>query len=685
MPERRVTDEIQQRAARLREQIEHHNYRYYVLDDPEVSDAAFDKLFRELQALEEQHPGLITPDSPTQRIGAGPAAGFEPVAHTVPMLSLDNAFADDEVIAFEKRIRDRLDLAGDISFVAEPKLDGLAVTLIYENGRFTRGATRGDGLTGENITANLRTLRSVPLKLRGTGWPQTLEVRGEVFMPRRGFEQLNARQQEAGEKLFANPRNAAAGALRQLDPSITATRSLELFCYGWGEVADELPWKLQSEALACFREWGLRVCPESAVVANVDGLVDYYDGIGRRRGDLAYEIDGVVYKVDRVDLQRELGFVARAPRWAIAHKFPAEEAVTRVRAVDFTVGRTGAVTPLARLEPVAVGGVTVSNATLHNIDEVHRKDVRAGDAVVVRRAGDVIPEVVRVLLEERPKGTRIVQLPKQCPVCGSDVVRAEGESVARCSGGLGCAAQRVGSLLHFAQRRALDIEGLGDKLVEQLVANALVHDPADLFGLSVETLAGLERMGEKSAQNLRARFDAVRAKPVDLGRLLYALGIPQVGEATAQSLARRFGSLGAVRDAGLDALMAVPDVGPVVAEQVKAFFEQPENLKVLDKLSQVGLRATEAAPQAGDDADGPLAGKVFVLTGTLSGITRDQAKDALTALGASVTGSVSKKTDFVVVGADAGSKKDKAETLGIPMLDEAGLERMLADARKGRL
>lgn len=685
MPERRVTDEIQQRAARLREQIEHHNYRYYVLDDPEVSDAAFDKLFRELQELEEQHPGLITPDSPTQRIGAGPAAGFEPVAHTVPMLSLDNAFADEEVVAFEKRIRDRLDFSGDISFVAEPKLDGLAVTLVYEDGRFTRGATRGDGLTGENITANLRTLRSVPLKLRGTGWPRTLEVRGEVFMPRRGFEQLNARQQEAGEKLFANPRNAAAGALRQLDPAITATRPLELFCYGWGEVAGELPWQLQSEALARFREWGLRVCPESAVVANVDGLVDYYNGIGRRRGDLAYEIDGVVYKVDRVDLQRELGFVARAPRWAIAHKFPAEEAVTRVRAIDFTVGRTGALTPLARLEPVAVGGVTVSNATLHNIDEVHRKDVRAGDAVVVRRAGDVIPEVVRVLLEERPKGTRIVQLPKRCPVCGSDVVRAEGEAVARCSGGLGCAAQRVGSLLHFAQRRALDLEGLGEKLVEQLVANALVHDPADLFGLSVETLAGLERMGEKSAQNLRDRFDAVRAKPVDLGRLLYALGIPQVGEATAQSLARRFGSLAAVRDAGLDALMAVPDVGPVVAEQVKAFFDQPENLKVLEKLSQVGLRATETTPQAGDDADGPLAGKVFVLTGTLSGITRDQAKDALTALGASVTGSVSKKTDFVVVGADAGSKKDKAETLGIPMLDEAGLERVLADARKGRL
>lgn len=682
MAEKPVTEKAQRRAAELREAIEHHNFRYYVLDDPEISDAQWDTLFRELVALEARYPALADPDSPTQRIGAAPADGFTPVTHRVPMLSLDNAFDDDEVLAFEKRMRDRLDLAGAIEFIAEPKLDGLAVSLVYERGRFVRGATRGDGMTGENITANLRTLRSVPLKLRGAGWPATFEVRGEVFMPKHGFEALNRRQADAGDKLFANPRNAAAGALRQLDPAITASRPLELFCYGWGEVAGDLPWHRQSGALACFREWGLRVCPEATRVDGVDALLAYYRALAERRADLPYEIDGVVYKVDRVDLQRELGFVSRAPRWAIAHKYPAEEAITKLHAVDFQVGRTGALTPVARLEPVLVGGATVSNATLHNIDEVNRKDVRIGDTVVVRRAGDVIPEVVRVLIDKRPPRARRVDLPSHCPVCGSEIIRDEGEAVARCSGGLGCAAQRVGALIHFSGRRALDIEGLGDKLVEQLVANGLVQDPADLFALDVATLAALERMGEKSAGNLVGELERLRAAPVELGRLLFALGIREVGEATAQALARHFGSLAAVAAADVDELLEVPDVGPVVAAHVAAFFRQEENKKVLKKLAAAGLRATETDPQA-RSAGGVLDGLTVVLTGTLPGMTRDEAKDALTALGASVSGSVSKKTSFVVVGADAGSKHDKAVSLGVAVVEGADFPALLDAARRG--
>lgn len=682
MAEKPVTDDAQRRAAELREAIEHHNYRYYVLDDPEISDAQWDALFRELVALEAKYPALADPDSPTQRVGAAPADGFAPVAHKVPMLSLDNAFEDDAVVAFEKRMRDRLDFSGDIEFVAEPKLDGLAVSLVYEKGRFVQGATRGDGMTGENITANLRTLRSVPLKLRGKGWPATLEVRGEVFMPKRGFEDLNRRQTEAGDKVFANPRNAAAGALRQLDPAITATRPLELFCYGWGEVTGDLPWERQSDALDRFREWGLRVCPEATRVDGVEALLAYYRALAERRAGLAYEIDGVVYKVDRVDLQRELGFVARAPRWAIAHKYPAEEAITVLHAVDFQVGRTGALTPVARLEPVLVGGATVSNATLHNIDEVNRKDVRIGDTVVVRRAGDVIPEVVRVIEEKRTPRARRVTLPTECPICGSEVLRDEGEAVARCSGGLGCAAQRVGALIHFSGRRALDIEGLGDKLVEQLVANELVHDPADLFSLDVTTLAALERMGEKSASNLVAELERLRAKPVDLGRLLFALGIREVGEATAQSLARHFGSLKAVAAADEAALLEVADVGPVVAAHVATFFRQDENKKVLAKLAEVGVTATETAPQV-KAAGGVLEGLTVVLTGTLPGMTRDEAKDALVALGASVSGSVSKKTSFVVVGADAGSKHEKAVSLGVPVVEGADFPALLEGARRG--
>lgn len=671
------------RVAQLRRQLEHHNYRYYVLDDPEITDAEWDKLFRELKSLEEKHPDLVTPESPTQRVGARPAERFEPVSHGVPMLSLDNAFADEEVVAFERRIRERLDIEGIIEFVAEPKLDGLAVSLRYERGRFVRGATRGDGTTGEDITANLRTLRSIPLALRGEDWPDVLDVRGEVFLPHAGFAQLNAHQAETGGKQFANPRNAAAGALRQLDPAVTASRPLEIFVYGWGEISGDEPWARQSEALERLRDWGLRVCPEHRVVAGVEGLLEYYCDLQSRRGALPYDIDGVVYKVDRTDLQRELGFVARAPRWAIAHKFPAEEATTTLQAVDFQVGRTGALTPVARLDPVQVGGVTVSNATLHNMDEIERKDVRIGDTVVVRRAGDVIPEVARVLMDLRPRGARQVRLPANCPVCGSEVEREEGEAVARCSGGLGCAAQRAAAILHFAQRRALDIEGLGDKLVDQLVANDLVHDPAGLFALEPATLAGLERMGEVSAKKLVGRLQALTETPQDLGRFLFALGIREVGEATARALARHFGSLAALREADEEALLAVADVGPVVASHVATFFRQGENLKVLDRLAQAGLRCTESAPMAASDGTGALEGYNFVLTGTLSSMTRDEAKERLLALGAKVSGSVSKKTSFVVAGADAGSKRQKAEELGVPMLDEQGFVELLVAAEAG--
>lgn len=677
-----IPEAARKRAAELRQQLEHHNYRYYVLDDPEVSDAEYDRMFRELQALETEFPALLDADSPTQRVGARPADHFDSITHSIPMLSLDNAFDEQSVLAFEQRIRDRLDLAGEIDFVAEPKLDGLAVTLRYEHGKFVSGATRGDGFTGENITSNLRTLRSIPLHMRGEEWPEVMEVRGEVFMPRKGFEALNQRQAEAGEKIFANPRNAAAGSLRQLDPRITASRPLEIFCYGWGDISGSEPWSRQSEAVEQFRQWGLRVCPELKRVTGVQGLIDYYHYIAARRSALAYDIDGVVYKVDRTDLQRELGFVSRAPRWAIAHKFPAEEAQTRLLEVDFQVGRTGALTPVARLEPITVGGVTVSNATLHNMDEIERKDVRIGDLVIVRRAGDVIPEVARVIIEERPANARKVTLPVHCPVCGSEVDRQEGEAVARCSGGLACAAQRVAAILHFAQRRALDIEGLGEKLVEQLVMKDLVRDPADLFALEVSTLAALERMGDKSASNLVAQLKRLTDTPIDLGRFLFALGIREVGEATAMVLAKYFGSLDAVAAAHEEMLLAVPDVGPVVAGHVATFFRQPENIKVLDKLAAAGVRCTESEVST-QAVGGVLDGLTFVLTGTLSGMTRDEARDALNRYGAKVSGSVSAKTHYVVAGADAGSKLQKAEALGVPVLDEAGLMELLEAATRG--
>jgi len=687
--------DAEKRIAALREQLRHHNYRYYVLDDPEVPDAEYDKLMRELQALEKEHPELVTPDSPTQRVGAAPVAAFDEVRHAVPMLSLENAFLPEDVQEFDRRIRERLEVKG-VDYTAEPKLDGLAISLRYEDGMLVRGATRGDGSTGEDVTQNVRTLKSIPLQLRGKGWPKLLEVRGEVFMPKKGFEELNKRLAKAGEKTYVNPRNTAAGSLRQLDPRITADRPLEFYGYSLGEVSADFAPRRHSEMLEKLRDWGVRVNREIKSVKGAEGCLEYYAATATKRAALPYEIDGVVYKVDRLDWQRELGFVARAPRWAVAHKFPAEEQMTRLKSVDFQVGRTGALTPTARLEPVFVGGTTVSNATLHNMDEIERKDIRVGDMVIVRRAGDVIPEVAGVVLAKRPKDAKKVKLPKTCPVCGSEVVRPEGEAVARCSGGLFCAAQRGQLIRHFAARRAMDIEGLGDKLIDQLIERELVTTPADIYKLDVKTFAELERMGEKSAQNLVDGIE--KSKSTTLARFLYALGIPDVGETTAADLARHFRDLEKleevavayekqrVKHASLEPkeaekllkeldLRKMEGIGPVVAEQIGAFFAQPGNRKVIERLLKAGVHwPAAAAPKSGSQT---LAGKTLVLTGTLPSMTRDQAKDLILAHGGKVAGSVSKKTDYVVAGSEAGSKLSDAQRLGVTILDEAGLKKLL--------
>lgn len=672
-----IPEKVRQRVNSLREQLEHHNYRYYVLDDPEIPDAAYDALMGELQALEAEYPDLVTPDSPTQRVGAEPARAFAEARHLLPMLSLDNAFEEDEVLAFEKRIHDRLGDDTPVEFAVEPKLDGLAISLLYENGHLVRGATRGDGTTGEDVTGNVRTIRAIPLKLHGGGHPRLLEVRGEVYMEKVRFEAFNREAAERGEKVFVNPRNAAAGSLRQLDPRITARRPLTFFVYGAGHVeGGELP-DTHSAVLDLLMEWGQRVCPERDVVTGARGCLDYYRRIGARRDGLAYEIDGVVYKVNRFDLQQHLGFVSRAPRWAVAHKYPAQEQMTVLRDVEFQVGRTGALTPVARLEPVFVGGVTVSNATLHNMDEVERKDVRIGDTVIVRRAGDVIPEVVAVVPAQRPPDARPVEMPTACPVCGSEVVRSEGEAVARCSGGLYCAAQRREAIKHFASRRAMDIEGLGDKLVEQLVDAGLVDHVDDLYRLNTGQLAGLERMAEKSAQNL---VDALeKSRHTQLARFIFALGIREVGEATARALAAHFGSLDALMAADEEALMEVPDVGPVVAHHVATFFQQPHNREVIQALRKAGVHWEETEPRTKKDAL-PLSGNTYVLTGALESMTREEAGERLMALGAKVTGSVSKKTTAVIAGEAAGSKLAKAEKLGIPVLDEARFLELIGEA-----
>ncbi len=741
-----MSDDIRQRIEALRREIDYHNYRYYVLDDPEIPDAEYDRLMRDLQALEAEHPELVTPDSPTQRVGAKPLAAFAEVRHAVPMLSLDNAFSDEELDDFDRRVRERLGVQR-VDYSAEPKFDGLAISLRYEHGVLVQGATRGDGHVGEDVTQNVRTIRAVPLRLIGEGWPAVLEVRGEIVMPRSGFEALNRRQLERGEKPFANPRNAAAGSLRQLDSRVTAERPLTFFAYGVGEVVGHPMCETHSGNMALLRDWGLPIPRELESCAGIDACHAYYRRMLERRPELDYDIDGVVYKVDRLDWQQALGFVARAPRWAIARKFPAEEALTVVEDVDFQVGRTGALTPVARLRPVFVGGVTVSNATLHNMDEVERKDIWIGDTVIVRRAGDVIPEVVRSLPERRPADAGRVVLPAQCPVCGSAVIRPEGEAIARCSGGLFCPAQRKEAIKHFASRKAMDIEGLGDKLVEQLVERGLVETPADLYRLTREQLIGLERMGEKSADNLLAALE--RSRETTLGRFLFALGILGIGETMAGVLAQTLGSLQAIRaltlsdlieirpsqakalhaaleggglardtrtarvpppqglkwcrpvhlallaerfptlgdvlDAGAEALANTPSVriegvGEVLAEKIVTFFRQPHNNEVIDALIEAGVHWPDPAGERA--AEQPLAGLTFVLTGKL-GRPRDHYKQRLLALGAKVSGSVSKKTDYVVAGEDPGSKLDKAQTLGVSVIDETRLLALLGEPAEG--
>ena len=662
----------------LRSQIRRHNYRYHVLDEPEVPDAEYDRLVRELQDLENKHPELVTADSPTQRVGAEPVKAFGTVQHILPMLSLDNAFSEDELNDFHRRVTERLELETDanLNYAAEPKLDGAAVSLLYEKGKLMRGATRGDGTTGEDITHNVRTIDAVPLKLLNKGFPTALEVRGEVFMPRDGFRAYNEQALKNGEKTFVNPRNAAAGSLRQLDPRLTAERPLDVYIYSVGVTEGGALPGCHSEILDRLQEWGFKVCPERKLVSGIRGCLEYYADIGRRRDSLSYDIDGVVYKVDRLDYQQQLGFVSRAPRWAIAHKFPAEEELTIVRAIEFQVGRTGAITPVARLEPVFVGGVTVSNATLHNMDELHRKDVRVCDTVIIRRAGDVIPEVVRTVPDRRPKRTRIVRAPAKCPVCRSAVVREEGEAVARCTGGFICAAQRAEALKHFVSRRALDVDGLGSKLIEQLVAIDRIQTAADLYHLERDELAGMDRMGEKSAENLLAAIE--RSKDTTLARFLYGLGIREVGEATARSLAAHYGKLTSIMKADEESLQTVQDVGPIVASRIHSFFAEKHNQKVVKGLIDSGLtwKETKPSPKA---ADGLLSGKIFVLTGTMSNMTRDEAKDKIQAAGGKVTGSVSKKTNYVVYGDNAGSKLTKAQKLGIETIDEDALQKILPD------
>jgi DNA ligase (NAD+) len=670
--------EIEQKIESLREEIRYHNYRYHTLDDIEIPDAEYDRLVRELQRLEDEHPELVTPDSPTQRVGAEPSDALATVQHQIPMLSLDNVFSEDELRDFHKRVAEKLEFedgAEDLQYAAEPKLDGAAVSLLYEDGVLVRAATRGDGTTGEDITHNVRTIQSIPLKLLGEGYPATLEVRGEVFMPLAGFEAYNKKARAAGEKTFVNPRNAAAGSLRQLDPQLTAERPLDMYVYAVGLVeGGDLP-DLHSEIISQLQAWGLKTCPERGVVNGVAGCLDYYEEIGAKRDSLPYDIDGVVYKVDSLAMQRELGFVARAPRWAVAHKFPAQEELTKVEGVEFQVGRTGALTPVARLEPVFVGGVTVSNATLHNIDELHRKDVRVGDTVIVRRAGDVIPEVVSVIQKRRPAKTRPVKLPELCPVCGSHVRREEGEAVARCTGGLFCQAQRVESLKHFVSRRAMDIEGLGAKLIEQLVAEDRITSPSDIYRLTREELAERERMGEKSADNLVSAIDA--SKSTTLARFLYALGIREVGEATAANLATHFGNLPALEKASQEDFLKVPDVGPVVAQRIRDFLDEEHNLEVMKELQDLGVSWEDLDPSQAED-DGPLVGKTFVITGTLPDMTRDEAKALIQKAGGKVTGSVSSKTSYLLAGEKAGSKLTKAQQLEVEVIDLDGLMRLLA-------
>lgn len=666
-----MPDPVATEINQLRSEIDKHNYQYYVLDSPSIPDSEYDRLFRCLKTLEASHPQYLSPESPTQRVGSSPLQSFKQVAHQLPMLSLDNAFSESDFAAFDKRLREVLQV-DVVQFCCEPKLDGIAVSLIYEKGRLVRAATRGDGRVGEDITLNVRTVNSVPLKLIGSSYPSLIEVRGEVYMPRKSFDRLNVNAVSLGEKPFANPRNAAAGSLRQLNPQITAQRNLEMCAYSVGQVDTELP-DSQYDILLQLNQWGFRINPEMKVTSGLTESLDYYRSMLSKRDGLHYEIDGIVYKVNDLQMQSRLGFVSRAPRWAIAYKFPAQEEMTELLGVDFQVGRTGAITPVARLKPVFVGGVTVSNATLHNMDEIRRLDVMEGDTVIVRRAGDVIPQVLAVVLDKRPDNARPIVFPDRCPVCSSAIEQIDGEATARCSGGLYCPAQRKESIRHFASRKALDVDGLGDKLISLLVDEGLLASVNDIFSLTANQLALLERMGDKSAQKLVGAIQG--AKNTTLERFIYALGIREVGEATARALVNHFGSLEAIQQASYEQLIEVADVGPVVAKHIRLFFDQDYNVEAIEALRMNGVCWPDVT--VGDKGSKPLEGKTYVLTGTLINMSRDDAKARLIKLGAKVSGSVSKKTTAVFAGEAAGSKLDKAESLGVEVLDEAALIEML--------
>jgi DNA ligase (NAD+) len=661
-----INKDIDHHIKKLRELINEHNYRYYVLDQPTISDAEFDRLFQELQHLEQEHPALVTSDSPTQRVGATPLKAFTQVKHAVPMVSLQNAFTDEDILAFDARIHERLEWPKEkaVEYVCEPKFDGVSISLIYRNGIFVQASTRGDGETGEDVTQNARTIGSIPLSLRSKDFPDLLEVRGEVYIAKKDFAEMTQ---------FVNARNAASGSLRQLDPKITASRPLSMFCYYVTQVSDD--YELPNEhyaILELLKKWGFRVNTEIKLVKDIHGCLDYYKNMAKKRNSLPYEIDGVVYKVNNISLQNQLGMISRAPRWAIAHKFPAQEEVTELLGIDFQVGRTGAITPVARLKPVFIAGVTISNATLHNFDEVFRKDIRVGDTVVVKRAGDVIPEVVAAVLEKRPHDAKLIAIPKKCPICGSDVVKAEGEAIARCSGGLFCKAQHLEAIIHFASKPAMNIDGLGPKLIEKLIDEKLIQFVTDLYKLTTDQLANLERMGEKSAQNI---IDAINAsKKTTLPKFLFALGIREVGVATARSLVNHFGDLEKIMHADEENLQQVPDIGPIVALHIATFFRQKHNIELIEELIKLGIHwpATQKATKHAE----AITGKTFVLTGTLN-MPREQAKEILQNFGAHVTDSVSKNTDYVVVGENPGSKLDKAQKLGVTILDEKQFLKLL--------
>jgi len=650
----------------LIERISRYDHEYYVLNESTVPDAQYDRLMAELRQIESEHVDWITPSSPTQRVAGKPQDGFVTVTHRIPMLSLDNAFSPEDLAAFVKRLQDRLNNSDTIEFACEPKLDGIAVSLLYENGQLVRGATRGDGSTGEDITANVRTIRSIPLQLQGDGWPSVLEVRGEIYLPKAGFEQMNEQALSRDEKVFVNPRNAASGSLRQLDSRLTSKRPLEMCCYSVGFFeGGELP-TTQSELMAQFGRWGLKVNDEQDVVQGVEGIETYYQRLEEKRNALAYEIDGIVYKVNSFALQSRLGFVSRAPRWAIARKFPAQEEITRLVDVEFQVGRTGALTPVARLEPVFVGGVTVSNATLHNMDEIERLDIHIGDNVIVRRAGDVIPKVVKAIIEDRSSTATVIQIPRECPECGSLVERVEGEAVTRCTGGIVCRAQRREALKHFVSRKAMDIDGFGEKIVDALLSANKIHSASDIFELDVATVSDLDRMGEKSAQNLIAAIQ--KSKNTTLPRFLFALGIREVGETTARNLAQHFSTIEKIMATNEEQLLEVEDVGPKVAAHVVNFFAEEQNRTEVERLVALGVDWEDEVTQS---AELPLSGQVWVVTGKIAQMSRDEAKDYLLRLGAKVAGSVSAKTTQVVAGPGAGSKLKKATELDIPVMDEA--------------